>query len=482
MRYVPTQNTCHENGTVGQFPLCKRYCPAFRTRPYCPFEAGAMTPVQETACAPPHPLLALQQARRHLLEHGHCPTAWWMSAWPVPGGAAWLQAWPLPDAQRPICSAPASCAGHGLQPQPAHAFAPHHGIPVRPGAPQPQRGGAGRPAGGMLMHTLGSPGFVDKAERVALTCGARGTNPTGAPTPSARRWPKATAVEAHGGEHFLERNSFLTCAASPIPLGHGRAAGHPRHLGRPPQRPRPHAGPGQHCARMIENRLLVATCKRNVRLHLHREPEGIGSVAEGIVAVSADGWIVGANRVALTQLGLHMGDVGATRWPRCWTCGWMTCSRTTTPPQQPQALRAARRALLYAQVQLDAAAWPAARVVRGMQVPCRERMSRRRRPGLAGHGRRPLAPPPTRPAAWWASPLRCSSRANRAWARKCLRAPCTPAAHAAPGPLWPSTARPSPSTSSNPELFGHVAGAFTGARKGQPGPPARGPRRHAVPR
>jgi hypothetical protein len=36
-------------------PLCKRYCPAFRTRPYCPFEAGAMTPVQETACAPPHP-------------------------------------------------------------------------------------------------------------------------------------------------------------------------------------------------------------------------------------------------------------------------------------------------------------------------------------------------------------------------------------------------------------------------------------------
>ena len=38
---------------------------------------------------------------------------------------------------------------------------------------------------GMLMHTLGSPGFMDKAERVAPTCGAswheshRGTNAIG---------------------------------------------------------------------------------------------------------------------------------------------------------------------------------------------------------------------------------------------------------------------------------------------------------------
>ena len=69
----------------------------------------------------------------------------------------------------------------------------------------------------MLMHTLGSPGFVDKAERVALTCGAswheshRGTNAIGTAL------AEGTAVEVHGGEHFLERNSFLTCAASPTP-------------------------------------------------------------------------------------------------------------------------------------------------------------------------------------------------------------------------------------------------------------------------
>ena len=41
MRYVPTQNTCHEMEQLDSFPS-KRYCPAFRTRPYCPFEAGAL--------------------------------------------------------------------------------------------------------------------------------------------------------------------------------------------------------------------------------------------------------------------------------------------------------------------------------------------------------------------------------------------------------------------------------------------------------
>ncbi|HEX5337347.1 MAG TPA: hypothetical protein VFW53_02810 [Gallionella sp.] len=49
-------------------------------------------------------------------------------------------------------------------------------------------------------------------------------------------------------------------------------------------------------ARMIENRLVVAGCRRHIRLHLHAHSEGIGTIAEGIIALSEDGWIVGANR------------------------------------------------------------------------------------------------------------------------------------------------------------------------------------------
>ncbi len=65
-------------------------------------------------------------------------------------------------------------------------------------------------------------------------------------------------------------------------------------------------------ARMIENRLVTAACQRQIRLHLHPHPEGIGSVAEGIVALSDDGWIVGANRQGLALLGLTARDIGAT--------------------------------------------------------------------------------------------------------------------------------------------------------------------------
>ena len=314
----------------------------------------------------PSPLLALQQARRHLLEHGHCPTglvderlarSWGrsMAAGLAPAGRAAADL-PSPGELREAMACNHSLLTHSrpimeyLFDQVRHS----HSVVVL----------ADR--AGMLMHTLGSPGFVDKAERVALTCGAswheshRGTNAIGTAL------AEGTAVEVHGGEHFLERNSFLTCAASPILSATGELLGILDISGDHRNGHAHTLGLVSTAARMIENRLLVATCKRNIRLHLHREPEGIGSVAEGIVAVSADGWIVGANRVALTQLGLHMGDVGATPLAQVLDVRLDDLlSHHHRRPQQPQALRLRGGALLYAQVQLDAAAWPAARVVRG---------------------------------------------------------------------------------------------------------------------
>ena len=78
---------------------------------------------------------------------------------------------------------------------------------------------------GLLVHAMGDPDFLGRAERVALAPGAswheqqRGTNAIG--TALAERAP----VEIHGAEHFLERNSFLTCAAAPILDPGGRLLG-----------------------------------------------------------------------------------------------------------------------------------------------------------------------------------------------------------------------------------------------------------------
>ena len=166
---------------------------------------------------------------------------------------------------------------------------------------------------GTLMHTLGDPLFVDKAERVSLSAGAswreehRGTNAIG--TAIAEENP----VEIHGAEHFLERNGFLTCAAAPIMSSCGHVAGildisGEQHRGHPMT-----LGLVSTAARMIENRLLIATSRRHIRLHLHAQAEGIGTVAEGIVVLSDDGWVIGANQQALALLAISAKAIGAVQ-------------------------------------------------------------------------------------------------------------------------------------------------------------------------
>ncbi len=163
-----------------------------------------------------------------------------------------------------------------------------------------------------LMHTMGDVDFLSKAERVALSTGSswqeqhRGTNAIGTAL------VEACSVEIHGAEHFLERNGFLTCAATPIMSATGELIGVIDISG--DQRSRhPHTlGLVSMAARMIENRMVIAASRRHIRLHLHAYPEGIGSVAEGIIALSEDGWIVGANRNGLAMLHLTTADLGAT--------------------------------------------------------------------------------------------------------------------------------------------------------------------------
>eukprot|EP01030_Chromulinospumella_sphaerica_P000638 gene638-631_t len=301
--------------------------------------------------------VALRQARQHLLDSGQCPSglvderlarSWSRSM------AAGL----LPTGRPPAIDHPSSGTLRQVLASNPELLA--HSRPVMEYLFEQVRHSQSvvvlADRRGMLMHTLGDPHFVDKAERVALTSGAswheahRGTNAIGTAL------AEACAVEVHGGEHFLERNNFLTCAASPILSATGDLLGI-LDISGDYRNGHAHAlGLVSTAARMIENRLLAATCKRNIRLHLHSAPEGIGSVAEGIVAVSADGWIVGANRVALAQLGLHAGDVGATLLERVLDVRLDDLlSHHKRRPQQPQALRTLQGALLFAQVQMDAA-------------------------------------------------------------------------------------------------------------------------------
>ena len=157
---------------------------------------------------------------------------------------------------------------------------------------------------GTILHSLGDDGFMEKAQQIALAPGVnwseatKGTNAIG----TALFDEGPTLV--HGAEHFVRANHFLTCSASPIFDHAGQVMGvldvtgdqrsyHPHTL----------ALVGLS-AQMIEKHWFSDRFRQGLRLHFHPRAEMLGTVREGLLAVSPDGAILGANRAALQQLGV----------------------------------------------------------------------------------------------------------------------------------------------------------------------------------
>ncbi|MBV2264158.1 MAG: sigma-54-dependent Fis family transcriptional regulator [Thauera sp.] len=151
---------------------------------------------------------------------------------------------------------------------------------------------------GMILHSLGDAEFVDRASRVALQPGAcwsesaRGTNAIG--TAIATEAPTVVL----GGEHYLERNGFLSCTAAPIRDSRGTLAGvldvsceqrmHQRHS----------LGLVRLSVQLIEKRLFEAEFANHILVAFHERPEYVGSLQEGLVAVTPEGHLAGANSIA----------------------------------------------------------------------------------------------------------------------------------------------------------------------------------------
>jgi transcriptional regulator of acetoin/glycerol metabolism len=198
-------------------------------------------------------------------------------------------------------------------------------------------------AQGLLLQALGDAHFLDRAERVALRPGAtwheqwRGTNAIGTAL------VEVAPTVVHGGEHYLERNGFLTCTAAPIidPAGRvlgvldisGDQRGYHRHT----------LALVRAAARMVEHRLFDTRHAASLRLRLHAQPEGIGTLTEGLLALTDEGLLSGANAAALAMLGLpatgprNAGGIGACsvesmlQLDLATLCDW--CRRPSTAPR-----------------------------------------------------------------------------------------------------------------------------------------------------
>ncbi len=160
-------------------------------------------------------------------------------------------------------------------------------------------------AEGTILHAMGDPDFMTKAQRVALQPGVSwkeeltGTNAIGTAL------VEKTPVFVMGGEHYFERNAFLNCSAAPISDPHGNVIGVLDLSG-------DHRQPQEHTmalvrmsAQMIENRLFNVNFTKDIIVRFHSRIEFIGTLWEGIATFSPDGKLLAANRSGAFQLGLN---------------------------------------------------------------------------------------------------------------------------------------------------------------------------------
>jgi len=157
---------------------------------------------------------------------------------------------------------------------------------------------------GTIIHSIGDDDFLSRASKVALQPGvnwseqAKGTNAIG----TALIEEQPTLV--HADDHYMHANHFLTCSAAPIVDPRGNVLGVLDVTG-------DHRSYHPHTmalvklsARMIENHWLRDDHRHALRVHFHHRADFIGTLMEGILAVSPEGRVVGANRGALELLGL----------------------------------------------------------------------------------------------------------------------------------------------------------------------------------
>lgn len=159
-------------------------------------------------------------------------------------------------------------------------------------------------ATGYLLHSLGDPEFLSRADRVALAPGvewsevSKGTNAIG--TALAEQGP----VVVHGAQHYLVANHFLTCSAAPIFDPYGRPAG-ALDVSGDRRSFSPHTlALVNMSVQMIENHLFSHTFADLALLRFHARPEFLGTLVEGLAAFSPDGRVISVNRSGCFQLGL----------------------------------------------------------------------------------------------------------------------------------------------------------------------------------
>lgn len=179
---------------------------------------------------------------------------------------------------------------------------------------------------GLILRAVGDPGFASRAARVALMPGATwsegemGTNAIGTALHETRM------VAVCGEEHFLERNRFLTCIATPILAPTGGMLGI-LDLSSDHRVSLPHAQALlTTTAEMIEHRLLEALEHGHVLVRFSPHAELLGSPLEALAVFDEGGAMLACNRRARALIGFS-GDAGLPGFETSFGVEWRGLGR-----------------------------------------------------------------------------------------------------------------------------------------------------------
>jgi transcriptional regulator of acetoin/glycerol metabolism len=156
---------------------------------------------------------------------------------------------------------------------------------------------------GVLLNYFGDPAFTHAASKTGLMPGAvwseraQGTNGMG--TCLFERRP----VTVHQDEHYLSRNTGLSCAAAPIFDHDGELVGVLDASGESRLAQQHTLALVSMSVQMIENRVFLHQFRHDFILRFHNRPEFVGTLSEGAIALSVTGKVLAATRCALFQLG-----------------------------------------------------------------------------------------------------------------------------------------------------------------------------------
>jgi transcriptional regulator of acetoin/glycerol metabolism len=156
---------------------------------------------------------------------------------------------------------------------------------------------------GVILSHVGDSGFSATARRSGFREGVMwgeremGTNGMGTCLTTGR------SVVIHRTDHFLAQNTALTCCAAPIFDMRGELLA-ALDISGSSSNPQSHTlALVEMAAQNVENRTLLSACRDLHVVRFHRCPEFVSTPGEGVLAFDDQGVIKGVNRAALMLLG-----------------------------------------------------------------------------------------------------------------------------------------------------------------------------------